>query len=74
MTFQAMLEGLEYIDKLHPNKATGPDGFSLPLLKEVSRQIVFLITKPFSKSLEEGKPLSDRMLANVTQLQRMKIK
>ena len=37
-----------------PNKATGPDGFSPRILKELSSQIAPILTNFFQMSLETG--------------------
>ena len=42
------------ITNLNPNKATGPDGLSPQILKELSSQIAPILTKIFQMSLETG--------------------
>ena len=51
---------------LKPNKATGPDSLSPRILKELSSQIVPILTKIFQMSLETGEIPEDWRKANVS--------
>ena len=57
---------LKYLQKVDPNKSTGPDQISPRVIRECHRQLVFPITKIFNKSLTECKVPSQWKLANIT--------
>ena len=54
------------LTNLNPNKATGPDGLSPRILKELSSQIAPILTKIFQMSLETGEIPDDWRTANVS--------
>ena len=56
---------LKLLQKLNPNKATGPDNIRPKILKELAAEIAPILTIIFRRSLETGEVPPDWRSANV---------
>ena len=54
------------LDDINPKKASGPDGVSSHILKELCHELAPMISHIFSQSLESGEIPSDWLNANIT--------
>ena len=64
---QISVEGVtKLLQKVNPNKASGPDSIPARILKELADEIAPLLTIIFNKSLEQGEVPTDWRKANVT--------
>ena len=62
---EVTLSTSEILHNLDPNKATGPDGVTVRILKETAEEIAPSLTELFNKSLRLGLLPNDWKLANI---------